>query len=126
MRSIIVFVAIIGLSYQMTTFHPGHHTGHHTNAPHTTHEPSVQHSYNFHYDYVTHKMLVHKDRNCFVFLLTDQQRTDVHTDSGLTALEVQFLQMISTGTKTEVDKATLEHSVTQGCGNNILHYYTVA
>ncbi|KAL3855612.1 hypothetical protein ACJMK2_014819 [Sinanodonta woodiana] len=114
MRSIIVFCAVIGLSHQMT------------NEPPTTREPSVLRSYYFHYDYLTHKMLVHTNRNCFIFMLTAQERMEVHTDYGRTALEVHLLQMITTGTKTEVAKSSLEHSVTQGCGNYIIHYYTVA
>ncbi|KAL3855735.1 hypothetical protein ACJMK2_014940 [Sinanodonta woodiana] len=132
MRIIIVFVAIISLSYQMTTVHhtihlTAHHTSHHTNGPYTTHEPSITQQYTFHYTQVTQKMFVRKDMNCYIFLLTVQERINVHTDSGLRALEVQFIQMIITGIKTEiVDTSALDHSIRLGCGSSTQHYYTVS
>ncbi|KAL3855736.1 hypothetical protein ACJMK2_014941 [Sinanodonta woodiana] len=116
MKCIIILTVLVGLSYQMTTPH----------NIRTTHEPSVTQQYIFHYDYLTHKMVVHKDKNCYIFTLTDQERIDVHTDSGLTALEVQFLTRISANAHTEVTRTSLETSVRTACGFNIQHFYTVA
>ncbi|KAL3855610.1 hypothetical protein ACJMK2_014938 [Sinanodonta woodiana] len=120
MKCIILIATLVGLSYQMSTTHaPVHHTR-------STHEPTVHQSYTFSYDHVTHKMVVHKERDCYIFMLTDQEKLDVHTDAGLTALEVKFLQLIGTGTKTAAVKSSLEHSIVQACGSLIQHYYTVA
>ncbi|KAL3855608.1 hypothetical protein ACJMK2_014937 [Sinanodonta woodiana] len=126
MKLLIVVAVLINLSYQETTV-PDVPSTRSTHAPQPTRETSVHHEYRFHYDYVTQKMVLHEGNNCYIFTLNDQEKVDVHTDAGLTNLEIKFMQMIDTGTRTEVTAASLDRHLTLGCGARTLeHYYTIS
>ncbi|KAK3580371.1 hypothetical protein CHS0354_014849 [Potamilus streckersoni] len=71
-------------------------------------------------------MVVVNHGNCYIFELSDQEKVDVHTNPGMTALELKLLPMVDSGTKTEVQKSSLEATVVHACGHNIKHYYTVS
>ncbi|KAL3855729.1 hypothetical protein ACJMK2_014934 [Sinanodonta woodiana] len=112
MKFVIILAALIAFSYGQTL--------------HPSHEPSVHESFTFFYDYHTHKMMIINHQNCYIFTLTDQQKVDVHTDPGLTALELQLIPLVDSGTKTEVQKSSLEAGVVSACGHSIKHYYTMS
>ncbi|KAL3855617.1 hypothetical protein ACJMK2_014945 [Sinanodonta woodiana] len=121
MKVIIIVASLVCLSYQQTTHAPIH-----THAPHTSHEPSVHEQFLFHYDYLTHKMVVISNHTCNIFTLSDQEKMDVHTDAGMTALEAKLIPMLDSTTKTVVQMSSLDHHLQQICGKGILHYYTFA
>ncbi|KAL3855741.1 hypothetical protein ACJMK2_014946, partial [Sinanodonta woodiana] len=65
-------------------------TPHHTiasNHHRTTHEPNEQIRVTFTYDSHTQQMVIHQGHNCYVFALSEQEKTDVHTDDRLAQLE---------------------------------------
>ncbi|KAL3855615.1 hypothetical protein ACJMK2_014822 [Sinanodonta woodiana] len=127
MTSIFIFAVLIGLSYQHTT-HALHttHAWHSTLAPHVTHGPSLHNQFVFHYDYITHKMIILSNHNCYIFTLSNEERTQIHTDATMMFLEAKLMLMIATSAKTEVKMFSLDHHLLQICGNGILHYYTFA
>ncbi|KAK3580370.1 hypothetical protein CHS0354_014848 [Potamilus streckersoni] len=115
MKFVVVLAALITISYGQT------------HAPHTgsTHEPSVHQSFSFSYDYHTQKMVVVNHQNCYIFSLTDQEKLDVHTNTGMTTLELKLLPLVHSGTKTEVQKSSLSASIVHACGQNTKHYFTM-
>ncbi|KAK3579572.1 hypothetical protein CHS0354_019083 [Potamilus streckersoni] len=54
----------------------------------TTHEPNLNSWISFHYVYTTHQMAIRYHTMCYIFTLSGQEQTAVHTDSGLKTLEV--------------------------------------
>ncbi|KAL3855607.1 hypothetical protein ACJMK2_014814 [Sinanodonta woodiana] len=118
MKVVVVLAALIAVSYGQT-HHPHTVTG-------STHEPNVHEAFNFFYDFHTHNMMVINHQKCYIFPLSDQEKLDVHTDSGLTALELKFLPMVGSSTQTEVQKSSLAASVVHACGQNVKHYYTMS
>uniref|UniRef100_K1Q816 Uncharacterized protein n=1 Tax=Magallana gigas TaxID=29159 RepID=K1Q816_MAGGI len=91
--SAVFLISTVSLAVGMTTTaHHGHHHSHntHVHGHHTgpTHEPNVNESFLFHYDAHSHTLVVKTQRHCYLYLLTADQQTSVHTSTGLHAIEV--------------------------------------
>ncbi|XP_052774266.1 uncharacterized protein LOC128212914 [Mya arenaria] len=100
-----------------------------THAPHGSHatlEPGEHETYKFAYEPRTHLMVVASGHNCYILTLSDAEQTSVHTDSGLRAIELKSLGLISTGTQTMTTKDNLDAHVVHVCGAHITNYFTVA
>ncbi|KAL3855603.1 hypothetical protein ACJMK2_014810 [Sinanodonta woodiana] len=114
MKFVVILAALIAVSYETT-------------APQaTTHESNEAASIFFYYDYLTHKMALRYGRTCYIFTLTDQQRTQVHTDAGIKALELTLLPLIDSGHKTLVQKSSLSTDLQRACGRNTTLIYTMS
>ncbi|XP_052774304.1 uncharacterized protein LOC128212940 [Mya arenaria] len=105
---------------EMTTRHP-----HHTQNPDHTHEPAVHETISFFYDFHTHQMTLSKGTDCYIFALSLAERQDVHTDAGMTVLEVKLVNLLTTAKMTLLSKDTLGHSLLNACGRKATTYYSV-
>ncbi|XP_022320067.2 uncharacterized protein LOC111122569 [Crassostrea virginica] len=133
MFSVLVFSGIISLTLGMsTTPHHGHHHSHqtHVHAHHTgpthahhtrpTHEPNVNEAFSFHYDAHSHTLVVKTNRHCYLYSLTADQQTSVHTSTGLHAIEKTIIDLIDTNSPTVAvsaqDLTTLSAGLSHFCG----------
>ncbi|XP_052774453.1 uncharacterized protein LOC128213022 [Mya arenaria] len=97
-----------------------------TTHPHVTHEPSEHENFKFFYEPHTHQLVVLSGPDCYVFPLSDTERTSVHTDTGFRALELKSLALLNTGTKTPTTKDQLDNRVARVCGNHATSIYMVS
>ncbi|XP_052774331.1 uncharacterized protein LOC128212959 [Mya arenaria] len=105
---------------------PPEMTTHVTHHPHShTHEPAEHATITFYYDFHTHQMVLSKETNCYIFALSLAERQDVHTDAGMTALELKLVNLLTTGTMTTVSKDSLDHHLVNACGKRVTTYHDV-
>eukprot|EP00105_Crassostrea_gigas_P002807 XP_011415466.1 PREDICTED: uncharacterized protein LOC105319567 [Crassostrea gigas] len=103
--SAVFLISTVSLAVGMTTTaQHGHHHSHHTHlhGHHSkpTHEPSISESFVFHFDAMTHTLAVRTNRHCYLYMLTADQQTSVHTSTGLHAIEKSIIDMIDTNSPT--------------------------
>ncbi|KAL4224042.1 hypothetical protein ACF0H5_017499 [Mactra antiquata] len=90
---------------------------------HSTKEPNEVDTFKFVYEAHTHKMLLVNEHKCYIFTLSDSEIAGVHTDAGITAIELKLMSRLSTAVLTEVTKDSLNRYVQRSCGHNVAHYY---
>ncbi|XP_052250581.1 uncharacterized protein LOC127857897 [Dreissena polymorpha] len=124
MQALVVFISAIVVCYGATTTHRPHsthaHTGHHSTMAHVTHEPSEVESISFEFNGKTGHLIikVRPDKNttnCYVATLSDAEHAQIHTDTGMRAVELRLLAGLSTATMV-TDKTTLDQQDVHTCG----------
>nr|XP_022320068.1 uncharacterized protein LOC111122570 [Crassostrea virginica] len=127
MFSLLILIGIMSTAVGMsTTPHHGHHHSHHTHVHghHTgpTHEPNVNEAFAFHYEAATHTMVARTNRHCYLYLLSAEQQTSVHTSTGLHTIEKTIIDMIDMNSPTVAvsaqDLNTLSASLAHFCRNS--------
>ncbi|XP_061164325.1 uncharacterized protein LOC133173356 [Saccostrea echinata] len=118
-----IFVACLASAAMgMTTKHHGHghvthHHGHHTGP---THEPNINESFMFHYDAHSHSLAVKTHKNCYLYMLTADEQTSVHSSTGLHAIEKTVIDLIDANTATTAvssgDLTAMSHGLAHFCG----------
>jgi len=97
---------------------------HHSHGTHATAEPSEHDLVRFVYEGHSHLMIMMAQKMCYIHTLTDTERSAVHTDVGIRTLELKLLNLLSSGTKTEVMIADQPKAIKNICGH-ALHIYTI-
>ncbi|XP_061164326.1 uncharacterized protein LOC133173357 [Saccostrea echinata] len=102
----------------MTTKQHGHgHHGHHTGP---THEPNINESFMFRYDAHSHTLGVKTNKMCYLYMLTADEQTSIHTSTGLHTIEKTAIDLIdANGSFTAVsstDLNTMSHGLAHFCG----------
>nr|XP_034301269.1 uncharacterized protein LOC117681345 [Crassostrea gigas] len=105
MFSALFLISTVSVAVGMTTTaHHGHHHSHntHVHGHHTgpTHEPNVNEGFLFHYEAPSHTLAVKTQRHCYLYMLTADQQTSVHTSTGLHAIEKSIIDLIDTNSPT--------------------------
>ncbi|XP_052797744.1 uncharacterized protein LOC128229888 [Mya arenaria] len=126
-------VTLIAACWAATTVSNTHST--HAHTTHVTREPTESETIFFQYNSHTHHLLIktHKQKQgyyCYIYALTDDERVQVHTDSGLRAIEMHLLTLL-TYAHTIDDVSTIKTSDVRMCSHfnahavNITDFYTL-
>merc|ERR1711860_269212 len=90
-----------------------------THKPRPTHEPNEHEGFRFAYEPNTHKMVVVSGNQCYIFTLSAAERVAVHSDAGIRTLELKFLGMLDTATKTAVTQEQVGNKLWHTCGRHV-------
>ncbi|XP_052262860.1 uncharacterized protein LOC127866398 isoform X1 [Dreissena polymorpha] len=141
MQAICVFIAVIAACHAGTTTHRPHvtHTTHahvthttHAHVTHTTLEPGETDTLSFQFLPTTLHLLVktHPDKttyNCYIAALSDSEHAQIHTDAGMTAVELRVLAALGSATAV-TDASTLDKRDVNACGHMgtlQTHFFTI-
>ncbi|XP_022326772.2 uncharacterized protein LOC111126422 [Crassostrea virginica] len=116
--SVVLVACLISMALGMsTTRHHGHH---HTHPTHATHEPSINEVLSFHYDAHSSTLAVKTHRHCYLYTMTADEQTAVHTSTGLHAIEKTVIDLIDANSATTAvaahDLMTMSHGLSHFCG----------
>eukprot|EP00105_Crassostrea_gigas_P002815 XP_011415475.1 PREDICTED: uncharacterized protein LOC105319576 [Crassostrea gigas] len=118
----VVFVAcLVSVAVGMTT--PPHHHHSHVSHPHhhhSTHEANINEAFSFHYDAHSTSLAVKTHRHCYLYMLTADEQTAVHTSTGLHSIEKTVIDLIDANSATTAvsaqDLTTMSHGLSHFCG----------
>ncbi|XP_045157187.2 uncharacterized protein LOC123523590 [Mercenaria mercenaria] len=125
-RAIIISVVCVASVWSATTIPPTTVRHHHTHHPRPSTEPAEHETFKFVYEPHAHQMVVVTGHECYVFSLSDAERTAVHTDAGMKALELKLLSALSTNAVVTATKEDLNPKAAHACGGHITTYYKEA
>ncbi|XP_060570690.1 uncharacterized protein LOC132728977 isoform X1 [Ruditapes philippinarum] len=100
--------------------HTHNHSHHHTN---TTREPPARESFKFIYESHSQMMVVVSAKECYVFALSDSEKSAIHTDAGLRAVELRLLSALSTTAVTTITRDQLDPKAAHACGGHATTFY---
>ncbi|XP_045157188.2 uncharacterized protein LOC123523591 [Mercenaria mercenaria] len=121
-RAIIISAVCVLSVLSMSTTKAPHHQ-HHSKP---TSEPAEHEGYKFIYEPHVHQMVVVTGHDCYVFSMSDAERTAVHTDAGMRALELRLLSTLSTNAVVTATKEDLDPKAAHACGHHITTFYKEA